>query len=204
VTVTTVLWDADGVLQRVPGGFEESMRPAIERYVDDVDAFLAEAYVEERPCLTGERSWVEVLPGLLERWGMADAYEEILGVWLSIEPVDVARELVSAVRSVGYRCCLATNQDRTRGRFMHDALGYEQLLDGAFYSYELGLAKPDLPYFTTIVERLDVRPEQVMFVDDNAANVEAARSVGLEAEVWSYREDVSVLRAHLARRGLPT
>jgi putative hydrolase of the HAD superfamily len=200
--ITTVLWDADGVLQRVPGGFEESMRPAIERYVEDVDEFLAEAYVAERPCLTGERSWVDVLPVLLGRWGMADAYDDVLGVWLSIEPVDAARELAADVRTAGVACYLATNQDRTRGRFMHDRLGYADLLDGAFYSYELGLAKPDLPYFTTIVDRLHARPDQVLFVDDNAANVEAARSVGLEAEVWSYREDVAVLRNHLTRRGV--
>lgn len=201
--VTAVLWDADGVLQRVPGGSEESMRPAIERYVDDVDAFLAEAYVEERPCLTGDRSWVDVLPGLLARWGMADAYDDVLDVWLGIEPVDVTRDLVTAVRASGVGCYLATNQDRTRGSFMHEALGYATLLDGEFYSWELRLAKPDPAYFTTVLGRLGARPDEVLFVDDNAANVEGARSVGLEADVWSYREDVSVLREHLARRGVP-
>jgi putative hydrolase of the HAD superfamily len=202
VRVTSVLWDADGVLQRVPGGSEESMRPAVERYVDDVDAFLAQAHVEERPCLTGERSWVDVLPGLLARWGMADAYDAVLTVWLSIEPVDVVRDLVTDVRAGGVGCYLATNQDRTRGQFMHDALGYASLLDGAFYSYELRLAKPDPAYFTTVLARLGARADEVMFVDDNAAHVEGARSVGLEAEVWSYREDVSVLQEHLARRGV--
>ena len=43
----------------------------------------------------------------------------------------------------------------------------------------------------------------MFFVDDNAANVEAARSVGLDAEVWSWREDLAVLHGHLADRGLP-
>jgi putative hydrolase of the HAD superfamily len=69
--VRVVLWDADGVLQRVPGGGEESMRPAVQDRLHDVDAFLAEALREERPALTGEARWVEVLAQLLERWGSA-------------------------------------------------------------------------------------------------------------------------------------
>jgi len=33
--------------------------------------------------------------------------------------------------------------------------------------------------------------------------VESARSVGMRAEVWSFREDLDVLRDHLRRHGLP-
>ncbi len=38
---------------------------------------------------------------------------------------------------------------------MQDDLGYGDLLDEAFYSYELRVAKPDPAYFTTILGRLD-------------------------------------------------
>lgn len=199
----TVLWDADGVLQRVPRGSEESMRPAVEGLVDDVDGFLAEAVRAERPALTGDVRWVDVLPGLLERWGIADARDDVLRIWLSIEEVPGTHELVRALRAAGVRCCLATNQDERRGRLMHEQLGYGDLLDGAFYSYELGLAKPDPAYFAAVADRLGVAPGRLLLIDDNTANVAAARSVGLDAEVWSHREGLRVLRDHLSRRGLP-
>jgi putative hydrolase of the HAD superfamily len=198
-----VLWDADGVLQRVPDGWEESMRPALEGRLDDVDGFLAQAFGEERSALTGEVRWLEVLPGLLDRWGVGDAYDEVLTVWLTIEEVPGARDLVRALRSAGVRCYLASNQDEHRGRHMHRRLGYADLLDGAFYSYRLGLAKPDPAYFARIVEELGATPDDLLFVDDNLANVESARTVGLRAEAWSYREPLGVLRDHLTRHGLP-
>lgn len=198
-----VLWDADGVLQRVPRGSEESMRPAVEGLVDDVDGFLAEAVRAERPALTGDVRWVDVLPGLLQRWGIADALDDVLRTWLTIEEVPGTHELVRALRAAGVRCCLATNQDERRGRLMHEQLGYGDLLDGAFYSYELGLAKPDPAYFAAVADRLGVAPGRLLLIDDNAANVAAARSVGLDAEVWSHREGLGVLRDHLSRRGLP-
>ncbi len=198
-----MLLDADGVLQRVPHGWEESMRPALEGRVDDLDAFLAEAFRAERPALTGEVRWLDVLPGLLARWDASDAYDDVLRVWLSIEEVPGVHDLVRRLRAAGVRCCLATNQDVHRATVMREQLGYDALLDELFVSHELGAAKPDPAYFTAILGRLGVPPAEVLFVDDNPANVESARSVGLAAEVWSFREDLAVLEAHLSRHGLP-
>ena len=203
MTVTTLLLDADGVLQRVPNGWEESMRPALEGRVSDVDGFLAEAYDAERPALTGTVRWLDVLPGLLERWGIPAAYDDLVRIWLSIEPVPGMHEVVQGLRQRGIRCCLATNQDVVRGEFMRDELGYGDLLDETFYSYELGVAKPDPAYFTTILGRLDARPGETLFVDDNHRNVEAARSVGLHAEHWAHTDGLDALREHLAGHGLP-
>ena len=201
--VDVVLWDADGVLQRVPHEWEESMRPAVEGRGLDVTAFLDEAFAAERPALTGEVRWLDVLPALLARWGIGDALDEVLAVWLSIEEVPAVRPLVEKVRSAGVRCALATNQDEPRASYMRVQLGYDELMDATFWSYELGVAKPDPAYFTAVLDRLAVPASRVLFFDDNEANVVAARSVGLHAKTWSYREDVDVLRDHLRRHGLP-
>lgn len=200
--VSAVLWDADGVLQRVPGGGEESMRPALEGRVEDVEAFLEEAYWAEQPALAGDVSWLDVLPGLLDRWGIGDAYDEVVRIWLSIEPVVATHALLRALREAGVRCYLATNQAEHRGVHMRDGLGYAGLFDGAFYSYEMRVAKPDPGYFRLIVEDLGLEPGAMLFLDDRPDNVEAARSVGLRAEVWSYHQDLSVLHDHLARHGV--
>jgi len=202
--IGTVLWDADGVLQRVPGGWEESMRPAVEGRVRDVEAFLSEALTEERPALLGQVRWLDVLPGLLARWGMAEARDDIVAVWLSIEQVPGTHDLVRAVRATGRRCCLATNQDVDRASHMRRTLGYDDLLDELFVSCELGVAKPDPAYFETILGRLDVDPGSVLFLDDSPRNVESARAVGLAAETWSHEAGLPALEAVLATYGVLT
>ena len=201
--VAAVLWDADGVLQHLPEGWEASMRPVVGHLVDDVEAFLAEAFAAERPALTGDARWLEILPGLLEKWGIGHAHDDALKVWLTIEPVVETRETVERLRAAGVRCYLATNQDEHRGQHMHTTLGYDELFDGCFYSYELRVAKPDPAYFTAILDRLGLPGEQVLFVDDNAANVEAARSVGLRAERWHVEDGVDALHDLLRGHGLP-
>lgn len=76
------------------------------------------------------------------------------------------------------------------------------LLDAAFYSYEMRVAKPDPAYFTTILGRLDEAAECVLFVDDSLRNVEAAREVGLAAEHWAHGDGLDALRDRLAHHGL--
>lgn len=201
--VRAVLWDADGVLQHLPAGWEASMRPVVGHLVDDVEAFLAEAFAAERPALTGEARWLEVLPELLERWGIADSYDDALRVWLTIEPVAETRELVASLRDAGVHCFLATNQDEHRGRHMHENLGYAELFDDTFYSYELGVAKPDPSYFRAVLDRLGMPAGDVLFVDDNPANVASAREVGLRAEQWHVTDGIELLRENLRGHGLP-
>ena len=50
-----------------------------------------------------------------------------------------------------------------------------------FPSFETGYVKPDREAFLHAVEALECRPERVLFMDDNQANVETARSLGMAA-----------------------
>ena len=99
--ISTVLWDADGVLQRTPDALEESMRPALRDRVEDVEEFMAEALAAERLALTGDARWVDVLPGLLERWGIPEAYDDLI---CKGEPTPVGRLARLGSPRAGQRC----------------------------------------------------------------------------------------------------
>lgn len=53
-----------------------------------------------------------------------------------------------------------------------------------FVSYELGLLKPDLQIYQTVLQKLSAAPEEVIFVDDKADNTAAAESVGIHGIVF--------------------
>ena len=196
-----VLWDADGVLQTVPRGWEHSMRPVVEGQVDDVEKFLIEAFEAEVPSLRGEIPWSRQLTDLLERWGVPQLHDEALRVWFTILPVEVSRDLVRRVRAGGVTCHLASNQDRTRAEHMRREVGYDELLDGCFFSCDLGAAKPQPEFFRLVLDRLGVEPQQALFVDDNPVNVAEADALGLRALCWNDREDIDILRGWLVEQG---
>ena len=68
--------------------------------------------------------------------------------------------------------------------------------DRVFNSYWLGKGKRDPSLFDDVVAMLGLKPEQVIFIDDNAGNVERARSRGLHGLLF---RDEPTLRAELDR-----
>ena len=67
--------------------------------------------------------------------------------------------------------------------------------DYQFLSFELGLVKPDAAIFQAVADRLPVRRDRILFLDDVALNADAARSFGFRSEqVRGIAEVRSVLQ----------
>lgn len=64
---------------------------------------------------------------------------------------------------------------------------YGELLDGAYYSSDLGVAKPAFEFFGAILDDLRAAPDTVCFIDDMATNVAGARDAGLGRAVGTSR-----------------
>jgi 2-haloacid dehalogenase len=74
------------------------------------------------------------------------------------------------------------------------------LFDDIIVSGEEGVAKPDPQIFEILRNRVAHRLASCIFIDDNLANVEAARAAGLDAILFT---DTGHLREDLLVRGLP-
>ncbi len=57
--------------------------------------------------------------------------------------------------------------------------GFEDLTEVIVYSHEVGLAKPDPAIYALVCRRLEVAPEDAVFLDDRQAAVEGAESIGM-------------------------
>lgn len=73
------------------------------------------------------------------------------------------------------------------------------LFDGIVVSGEECLAKPDPAIFTLAAARFGRAPERMLFIDDNAANIAAARALGWQVH---HFQDAARLEQDLTARGL--
>jgi putative hydrolase of the HAD superfamily len=183
--VRHVLFDADGVLQHLPGGWYAAAEPFLG---ERSETFLRAAWAVEVPLLTGgDVDFLEALERLLvEHGSSASAAEVYAAVWSSAETVAATADVVRRVRAAGYGVHLGTNQAPHRGNFMRVALGYDDLFDVSCYSYDLGVAKPDPAFFHRAADRIGAEPGEILFIDDSAKNVESARSTGMPAIHWTF------------------
>lgn len=57
---------------------------------------------------------------------------------------------------------------------------FRNLFDHAFMSYEMGLWKPDYKIYHQMLKTIQFKPEEVLFLDDNADNIAAADDLGIK------------------------
>ena len=96
-----------------------------------------------------------------------------------------------------YRLFLLTNTDIIHISKFEENVGvsffsdFYQCFEKVYYSYEMGMRKPEASIYSYIVNKHDLSPKRTLFVDDKKANTDAAASIGLE--VWNLKvgeEDV--------------
>ena len=79
-----------------------------------------------------------------------------------------------------------------------DALSFTEHMDGGIYSCEVKLTKPDPEIYRRLCEKYSLVPEECLFIDDLAANVEGARSCGLNAiQFEGYEKSYSEIMGYL-------
>lgn len=72
-------------------------------------------------------------------------------------------------------------------------------LDRVLASCHLRVRKPHPAFYLRLCDRIDHRPEDVLFVDDREDNVEAAADLGMRAHLFA---DAGDLRRRLRREGV--
>lgn len=91
------------------------------------------------------------------------------------------RELLFELRRRGVRAAVVSNFDH-RLHGLLESLRLRPLLDAVVLPAEAGAAKPDPRIFEFALRRIDVLPEEALFVgDDPLEDLEGARSAGLTA-----------------------
>jgi putative hydrolase of the HAD superfamily len=198
-----VLLDADGILQELPVGWLERMRPYLG---ERAEGFLPDTWHDDRAALRGEADFMETLAAEHTARGLPTTAAQLVpAVAHSIEVHPESMRLVRRLQEAGYAVHLGSNQERHRADFMARTLGYDHVFTTSVYSCRVGHAKPEPAYFTAAAALIGAEPHDIVFVDDRLDNVEGARAAGLRAEQWEADESrddlgipdlVALLREH--------
>jgi glucose-1-phosphatase len=177
--IRVVLFDLGGVL--VDFGGVEPMRhySGIDSEEELWARWLACPWV--RTFERGGCSAESFAAGVVADWGLRLSPGEFRSGfrnWVG-GPLPGAEALVREVRARRTVGCLSnTNRIHWEDR---GSLWLVDVFDHRFLSFEMGLVKPDPEVFCHVCEALNVAPEDVLFLDDNAPNVEAAHAAGMQA-----------------------
>lgn len=177
--------DVDGVLIRSPpGGWSRDLQAdlGLPQHVLETEFFdihwaeiaVGRASLPARLGPVLERCAPHLTArGLMDYWFRRDA--EVDSTFLGqLEPL----------RASGVALHLATNQEHERAAFLWKTVGLQDHFTAMHYSADVGWAKPDPGFFTTVVARTGYAPADLTLVDDRPENVAAARQAGWGGLYW--------------------
>jgi putative hydrolase of the HAD superfamily len=136
---------------------------------------------------TGILSAAEFRDALRGQLGRATSRSSLDAAWnaLLLEIPPKTLRVLRSLRTQGYRLALLSNTnpihiDEVRRRLGPFGYGeFARCFERIFYSYEMGLRKPDPAIYAAVDRELGIAsPAEVLFVDDNAANIASAAKHG--------------------------
>lgn len=184
--------DLDGVIRK----WHASDEPIEGKYGFPIGSIRAVAFAPELagPAITGaisDEEWrARIAKELGYRFGAARATEAVTE-WTS-HPGQVDEMTLSLISecSSSLRLVLVTN---ATSRLPHDllALGLSERFHAIVNSSQVGVAKPSKEVFRIALERSGATPAQALFIDDTAANVESASSLGILSHAFAGHQGMS-------------
>jgi len=123
-------------------------------------------------------------------------------MWTHLNPPML--EWVASVRQAGYKLGILSNLGEALVRYMTAQFPWLDQFDSLMWSSEHKLFKPQPEIYRITLNRLDVEPNEAIFIDDKPENILAAEACGMEGLVFTTYEALpSQLTGHELLATLP-
>lgn len=124
----------------------------------------------------------------------APEYEkEIVHFWNNVDKaiwqLPYVKEWICAMKKAGYHVYILSNYGSwTYEKTKESALSFLEDVDGAIFSYQVRVIKPDAAIYNALLAKYGLQAGESVFLDDLPANIEGAKAVGMHGIVFTGLE----------------
>jgi HAD superfamily hydrolase (TIGR01509 family) len=90
---------------------------------------------------------------------------------------------------------------RSRVDFLEEKYRFRHLFDIEIYSFDFHLTKPEREFVEVMIEKSGVRPEEIVYIDDNDSYAKPAQDLGVNVVIYQ-RGEMARLQQELRGYGL--
>lgn len=94
-------------------------------------------------------------------------------------------DTVKKLRTLGIKTCICTNNFPTRINACNQKFNFLSDFDVHVFSYQVGAIKPDPKIFQALIDQSGCLPSEIVFADDKQENVDSAKSLGINAFLYT-------------------
>lgn len=185
--ITAIVFDLGGVL------FKEGKTEAAEKLASEhnykkdiiINLFTAGKSIDLRKGLiTDEEFW---------QWAqtqLPEGYDTALVKQTWYEGYILDDDIFNLVKQLQgkYKLIAFSDNEVNRITFLDDKYDFEKYFDLEIYSYEYTLTKKDKEFYNVLLEKSNVKPNEMAYVDDKAEALQFAQALGIQTILYKSGE----------------
>lgn len=193
--IDTVIFDIGNVL--IHFAWEDYLHTF--GFSDEVYNIIADAMFRSDDWDAGDSGLVTTEEWLQLFIDNAPEYEEEIrkvfyGFGATIVPFPFTEEWLRFFKEKGMRMYYLSNYSAEMYRQSKERISFLEDFDGGIFSWKEKCMKPDEKIYKTLLERFHIDPKHALFFDDRPVNVEGARSVGINAVLFTTDVPLQMLK----------
>ena len=185
MSMRAVIFDFGGVLVRTEDASgRRKWEQQLGLFPGELDQLVFASEIAQRSMI-GQATQRDVWSYIAMRYGLDDAtLQQMRRDFWSGDRLD--RKLVQFLQSLRprYKTAILSNAWPGARRMLTEHFQLHEAVDAFIISSEEGIAKPDPRIYQIALQRLDVRPNETIFVDDFPENVAGAQQLGIIAVLF--------------------
>tara|TARA_Y100000310_G_C20475748_1_gene712315 strand:+ start:314 stop:919 length:606 start_codon:yes stop_codon:yes gene_type:complete len=142
----------------------------------------------------------EYMDSIIERndWKISkDVFKKF--VRENFQEIEGVRDVIEDLKKQGFKLGLLSVHAKEWIEHCEKEFDYHKLFHSVMYSFEIEICKPDQRAYEHILEKLESKPEECLFIDDSLKNIESAKKLGLKT---IHFNNLTQLKKELANLGI--
>lgn len=91
-----------------------------------------------------------------------------------------------------YRILYLSDNFEKKINWLHSQHQFLDWFEGGLSSHEVGVRKPDPKMYEKAIEKFNLKPREILFVDDKEINLPPAKKLGMETVLFTSPQDLRV------------
>lgn len=101
-------------------------------------------------------------------------------------------ELINSLKTSNYKLVLLSNFTKEWADYLNETYKLNSLFDAVFWSFDNAVKKPFPEAYKQVLEKLKVKPEECVFIDDKERNIEGAKAIGMQTILYRNLDSLKI------------
>ncbi len=196
--ITTIIFDLAEVLLTGLLGMEDHLAPRLKLKKEDIQNQLLHGK-ESASLFHGEITEEEYWQQMVKKnnWNISTKeLKEI--VRANFKEIPGTRKIIQKLKDKGYKLGLLSVHTKEWIDHCLMKFDHHKLFHATAYSFEVHVSKPDKKAYESILQKLNAKPEECLFIDDSLKNTIAAKEIGMQTIQFKNAEQLKEELAKLS------